>query len=126
MGKKFVLSCSRPGIRRNGVAHEAVKTYDRSDWTDEQWAIFEADPAFTITTLDEGEGLSKSEVTAGLQALHKAHADEVAKIKADQDNLIEAHGKAIAARDAEISKLSARIAELETKAADQAKAPAKK
>lgn len=131
MGKKFVVSCSRPGMRRNGKQHEAAATYDEKDWTEEQWAAFDADPAFTVTPLEEAAAdTSNPDAIKGLLAeiekLKSDHVQALSKLRADQDNMMEAHGKALKAKDDEVSKLSARVAELEKQLADQAKASAKK
>lgn len=141
MGKKFVVSCSRPGMYRNGKQHEAAQTYDEKDWTEEQWAAFRADQAFTVTPLDEAVG--KADTSEAIALLKKAHAEEIEKLKAEQGQLIETHGEkmrlkvetieelkrqnadadALAkAKDGEIAKQAARIAELEKQLADQAKA----
>lgn len=42
------ITCSRPGFRRAGVAHGAVKTWPADTFSTEQLAQLRADPAFTV------------------------------------------------------------------------------
>ncbi len=53
--KKIQIVCTSPGMRRNGVIHPASAFYDVGEWTKEQLAAFEADPAFTVRMVDEDE-----------------------------------------------------------------------
>lgn len=50
--EKIKLICRRPGMRRCGQVHGAEKVYDAEHWTEEQLAIFEADPHFAVVASD--------------------------------------------------------------------------
>lgn len=49
------IICAHPGLRRAGVAHPAIKTWPDDSFTQAQIALLEADPAFTIERVAEGE-----------------------------------------------------------------------
>jgi len=53
--EKIKLICRRPGMRRCNQAHGAEKVYDADHWTEEQLAIFEADPDFALVAVDGSE-----------------------------------------------------------------------
>lgn len=53
--EKIKLICRRPGMRRCNQVHGAEKVYAADHWTQEQLAIFEADPDFALVAVDGSE-----------------------------------------------------------------------
>ena len=49
------IICARPGLRRAGVAHPAIKTWPDGAFTADQIALLQADPAITVESAEEGE-----------------------------------------------------------------------
>ncbi|WP_306050103.1 HI1506-related protein [Oceaniradius stylonematis] len=47
------IICSRPGMRRAGVAHAERATHPDDMFTPEQWEAIDADPAFAV--IDAGD-----------------------------------------------------------------------
>ena len=45
---EITIMCRTPGMRRNGSAHPATRTYPEGHWTDAQMEAFEQDPAFEV------------------------------------------------------------------------------
>ncbi len=50
---KVQIICSRPGMLRNGMTHQASAFYPDNHWTPAQIDAFRADPAFTVREVDE-------------------------------------------------------------------------
>lgn len=137
---KLQIICSSPGIRRNGIAHPASAFYDEGRWSASELKAFEADPAFTVRTVDDAMENVKTDTDFKLlvdaevvrqmtakaselqvsfnQAVEEAVTEKTAAIKAEADKAIEDLGKQLqAAKD--------QIAELE-KPAEKKTATAKK
>jgi len=81
------LICHRPGMRRCNQEHEAEKVYKADAWTEEQLAIFDADPHFTVMEADAPKGggsksSGKSDVVAPEgDELIEAIAAEIKKLE---------------------------------------------
>ncbi|WP_417423602.1 hypothetical protein [Hoeflea sp.] len=131
---KIQIICSSPGIRRNGIAHPASAFYDEARWDEKQLAAFEADPAFTVRTVDDAmenvktdtdfELAVAAEVTRQMtakatelqasfnQAVEDAVTEKTAAIKADADKAVEDLGtKLKAANDKLAAQATATSAE---------------
>lgn len=116
---KLQIICSSPGIRRNGIAHPASAFYDETRWSETELKAFEADPAFTVRTVDDAmenvktdtdfKLLVDAEVTrqmtakaAELQAnfdqvVKEAVEEKTAAIKTEADKAVEEIGKELKA-----------------------------
>lgn len=49
------IICAHPGLRRAGVAHPAIKTWPEGSFSPTQLAQLQADPAFTVEVVADGE-----------------------------------------------------------------------
>ncbi|ABS69717.1 hypothetical protein Xaut_4496 [Xanthobacter versatilis] len=49
------IICAHPGLRRAGVAHPAIKTWPDGSFSQTQLAQLQADPAFTVEVVADGE-----------------------------------------------------------------------
>ena len=114
---KIQIVCTNPGMRRLGVVHPAVKTYDDGEWTAEQLDVLRADPAFVVS-----EVAKNGAVTRGPE-FDAAVFDEVKKQLAGKaDEMAKAFDTAVrnAAAD-KVTAAEAKTAELQ-KALDAANA----
>lgn len=55
MTAKVQIICTKPGMRRNGVAHPASEIYPVGRWSDDELEAFRADPAFVVREIADGE-----------------------------------------------------------------------
>lgn len=55
MTAKVQIICTKPGMRRNGMAHPASEIYPAGRWSDEDLEAFRADPAFLVREIADGE-----------------------------------------------------------------------
>lgn len=107
---KIQIICSSPGLRRNGIEHQASAVYDEGRWTEKQLDVFRADPAFIVQQVaaDGGVGLSGLDFD---EAVNKKVAE---KIEALSSALQSSFEVAVADKARErIEALETRIAERE-------------
>ena len=124
---KIQIICSIPGLRRNGVAHPAQKTYEPGHWTEDQLEAFKADPAFFVQELaDNAVEVSSADIENAVitrveierrkledsfnKAVADAVAEKIAETKAAHDNAIDALGKKLEASQVRVGDLEAHIA----------------
>lgn len=142
---KIQIICSSPGIRRNGIAHPASAFYEEDHWSAKQLAAFEADPAFTVRTVDDAMENVKTDTDFELavetevdkrvkakatelqasfdQAVKEAVDEKTAAFKAEADKAVEDLGKELKAAN---DKLAAQtIAATAAAAEKKATAPKK-
>jgi hypothetical protein len=55
------IICSRPGMRRAGVAHPARADHPDDAFTAEQWEAIDADPAFAVIDASDQAPVPSSE-----------------------------------------------------------------
>ena len=136
---KIQIICSSPGMRRNGIAHPASAFYDADEWTKEELAAFQSDPAFVVREAVEATESTTTEIDFQLkvnaeverlvalkadelqkgfdQAVQEAVADKVSALKSEHDNALDEAGKQLkAAND--------KAADLEKQLGEAAKKPA--
>lgn len=128
---KIQIICSKPGIRRHGIAHPASETYDEGHWTPDQLQAFRDDPAFMVQeAVNGGVSLSGPEFDAAvntkvdeakielqkafIKTLNETVAEKLAEAKSKHDNAMDAVGK-------KLSVAEAKVRELETAAKADAK-----
>lgn len=124
---KIQIICSSPGIRRNGIAHPASAFYDEGRWSEKELAAFDADPAFTVRSVDDAMENVKSDTDFALaveaevdkrvkakaaelqasfeQAVKEAVEDKTAIIKAEAEKAAEDLGNKLQAATDKIAEL---------------------
>lgn len=124
---KIQIICSSPGIRRNGIAHPASAFYDEDHWSEKELAAFDADPAFTVRSVDDAMENVKSDTDFALavdaevdkrvkakavelqasfnQAVEDAVTEKTATIKAEADKAIDDLGMQLKAATDKIAEL---------------------
>jgi hypothetical protein len=124
---KIQIICSSPGIRRNGIAHPASAFYDEGRWSEKELAAFDADPAFTVRSVDDAMENVKTDTDFDLaveaevekrvkakaaelqasfeQAVKEAVDDKAATIKANAEKTAEDLGKKLQAATDKIAEL---------------------
>ena len=122
MGTKIQIICARPGMLRHGVAHPANATYDIGRWTEEQLAVFRADPSFHVNEIDDAGVVTRGDefdkaVAEAVDSRVKAIGDQMtANFK---DAVTAAALEKVEAAEAKVKALEAKIAELQAKAKPQ-------
>ena len=132
MSQKIQIICSSPGMRRHGVEHPASRIYDADQWTKDQIAAFQADPAFTVVVgvADGGVQLQGADIEAAVvarveavklemqasfvAAVADAVAERTSALKADHETALNELGKRIETASESLSMASKTLEERDT------------
>ncbi len=100
--QKITIICSRPGMRRAGMAHPAKASYASGHFTDDQLAVLKNDPNFQVL-----EGEPETAAAFDLEASLTDALTEIGTLEAKLADKAAAEETAIKAKEQAVSEIAA-------------------